>query len=286
MKKIRLHRICWELAAALSFALAGGGSCSSELPLDSLAKEGSPVKVVAEIEPPAAATKATAADNAYDRSSFIAGDKIRVTKMYGGNRTVVDYTYSGTVWSTTSATPLTLQAGATYQAIFPANNQTAILPDQSTKENYIKSNRLETPLVNAPLTEVLEFTTGKSSAFSHLYAKLTLVFTGANALSGAASLAVSAPGLCTGAAAAEQIVLYRPSAAEYTWCGIVYPGQKTLKVTFATGNVSYPVELPDCQLEVGKNYKFTLHLRNDRLVPVANEITDWKDETAYTGGFN
>lgn len=272
--------------AALGFTLAGCWSCSNELPADAPAKEGMPVKVVAEIENLAVPTKAAAADNDYDRGSFITGDKIRVTKKQGSNRSVVDYTYSGTAWSTTSATPLTLQAGATYQAVFPADNNTAIQPDQSTKENYIKSNRLETPVVDAPLTEELEFTIGKNTAFSHLHAKLTLVFTGKNELSGTASLTVSAPGLRTGGASDEQIVLYRPSAGEYTWCGIVYPGQKNLKVTFAIGNVSYPVELPGCRLEVGKNYKYTLSLQNDILVPVANGIVEWKDETAYTGGFN
>lgn len=285
MKDTKLNKIRWGLIAVWSCTLAGCWSCSNELPAGPSAKEGTPVKVVAEIKAPSAQTKAAAVDNEYDRSSFIAGDKIRVTKTYNGARTVVDYTYSETVWSTT-ANPLTLQAGATYQAIFPADNNTAIQPDQSTKENYIKSNRLETPAVDSPLTEKLEFTTVKNTAFSHLHAKLTLVFTGTNTLSGAASLAVSAPGLRTGGASSEQIVMYRPSASEYNWCGIVYPGEKNLKVTFTIGNVSYPVELQGCRLEVGKNYKFTLTLRNDMLVPVANEITDWKDETAYTGGFN
>lgn len=269
--------------ALWGIALVACWGCSNEMPIGELAKEGTPVKVSAEIATPVSSTKAAAADNAYDRSSFLASDKIRVTKTYNGTKTVVDYTYSGTAW-TAASTPLTLQAGATYQAVFPADNNTAIQPDQSTKENYIKSNRLETAVVESPLTEELNFTIGNNAPFSHLYAKLTLVFSGTNVLSAAASLAVSATGLRTGAAADELIVLYRPSATEYTWCGIVYPGQKTVKVVLTLGEVSYPVEL-SCALLAGRNYKYTLSLRNDIIVPVANEITDWKDETAYTGEF-
>lgn len=269
--------------AVWGIVLVACWGCSNEMPIGELTKEGKPVKVFAEIATPVCSTKAAAADNAYDRSSFLAADKIRVTKTYNGAKTVVDYTYSGTAW-TAASTPLTLQAGATYQAVFPADNNTAIQPDQSTKENYIKSNRLETAVVESPLTEELNFTIGNNAPFSHLYAKLTLAFSGTNTLSGAASLEVSAMGLRSGGSADEHIVLFRPSATEYTWCGIVYPGQKTVKVLLAIGDVSYPVEL-SCALLAGRNYKYTLTLRNDIVVPVANEITDWKDETAYTGEF-
>lgn len=285
MKDMTIHFIRWRRVAVWGITLAACWSCSNELPVDVSPKEGMPVKVMAEIASEESSTKAAAADNDYDRSSFVTGDKIRVTKTYNAVKTVVDYIYSGTGWSA-SSTPLTLQAGATYQAVYPADNNTAIQPDQSAKENYIKSNRLVTSVVESPQTEELNFTIGNGAPFDHVNAKLTLVFSGSNALSGNASLDVSATGLRTGGASEEHIILYRPSASGYTWCGIVYPGQKDIKIDFSIGSVSYPVQLPQCPLLAGKNYKFTLNLQNNILVPVANEITDWKTETVYTGEFN
>lgn len=298
MKHGKLNTPGWPPAVCLWLAVALG-SCTNEAYLDSFPQEGEPVSVIAGIESrtEAADGSTPAADNEYDRSTFISGDKIKIRKMYKDVTTESTYTYDGTIWSVASGSALTLQAGATYQATFPADYN-GIETTQSTKEAYIKSNKLETGWIRSR-NGVLDFTSGSNgvegsaaaaaaaaaAAFQHKNAKLTLVFksTGAG-LTGDLSFQVSAPGLRTGGGADEIVTLFRPVDNAYTWRGIVYPKNAAtdITVTLAYQNVSYKAMLQR-DLSPGKHYIDTLTLHNDILVPVGSSITFWSDSTTYTG---
>ena len=78
----------------------------------------------------AAGTRAVAADNGYDRSTFAAGDKIRIIRSRNGSSsTPVDYTLNSASsgnstgeWKpsvTGTGTELLVESGATYQASYP-----------------------------------------------------------------------------------------------------------------------------------------------------------------------
>lgn len=98
------------LVAAVWLAAIGSG-CSDETILMP-AGEGNPVKVLASIDRfcgilTESGSKTIAADNSYDRSTFVNSDKIRITKKYGGVAdNVIEYTLSSGIWTPPSGKAL------------------------------------------------------------------------------------------------------------------------------------------------------------------------------------
>lgn len=263
--------------------LTGLVACTGETLL-SPSGEGKPVIVNAEInsdQPVTEITRALTDENTYDRSKFITGDKIRITRTNLANKSeVVDYLLDVDNQWTTTATPLTLLAGASYQAVYPAGNDAGIIYDQSSVDNYIKSNRLVSASIKAPETDKLKF------VFDHQNTKLTLEFNPkvSGAIPADFSFQVSAPGLRTGGADSEPIKLFRPNDEALTWCGIVFPknAETTITVTLTYNGVNYNSTFK-CLLSPKTHYKYTLSIHNNILVPEANEILGWTDEINYTG---
>lgn len=271
--------------------LAACWACSMELPSEQLPEDGTPVKIMAEIEEPAK-TKAAVEVGAYDRSAFSASDKIIVYRLENDTRKQqAGYTYSGSAWATSETTPVTLQAGSTYEAVFPAD-YTSILQDQSASDGsgFLRSNLLKTGRI-ASRDGVLRFTGSNGGAFKHQNVKLTLVFqlSGGGTLQDAVTNNIlSAAGLVTGGNAVENIALFRPDPDVYTWCGIVYPkgSTTTLTLQLTYRGVTYKTTL-DCGLQAGQHYTYTLTLQNGILVPTGSSIAGWKSEPDedYTGKF-
>lgn len=276
------------LVAALWLTAIGSG-CSDETILVP-AGEGNPVKVLASIDGfsgilTESGSKTVAADNGYDRSTFIDNDKIKITKKYeGAPDNVVEYTLSGTTWAPPSGRALTLQAGATYQAVYPTN-YTSIQASQKEVGNYMKSNLLQTDMTASTGNETINFT------FKHVNTKLSLIFKpaeGGAAFSGDFSFQVQAPGLLTGGSSQEIVTLYRPDNNAYTWHGIVYPKEAstdiTVNVTYK--NVTYKTTLSGCGLKAGSQYEYTLTIQNNILVPVGSEIKPWTPNQTHTGSLS
>ncbi len=270
-----------SLLAGISL-LTGLVACTGETML-SPSGEGKPVIVNAEInsdQPVTEITRAQIEENTYDRSTFIASDKIRITRTTLANRSeAADYQLDEDGQWTSTSTPLTLLAGASYQAVYPAGNDAVIIYDQSSVDNYIKSNRLVSAIIKAPQTEKLGFT------FEHQNTKLTLVFAPkvASSLPADFSFQVSGAGLQTGGTTSEFIKLYHPG--DKTWCGIVHPkesGTTAITITLTYNGVNYSSTI-NCALAAKTHYQYTLSLRDDILVPEANGILGWTDDFNYTG---
>ena len=171
----------------------------------------------------AAGTRAVAADNGYDRSTFAVGDKIRIIRSRNGSSsTPVDYTLNSASsgsstgeWKpsvTGTGTELLVESGATYQASYPIE-YSGIRADQRKAggEDYRLSNLLETPeKVAIGRDGTLSFT--GESAFVHKGVKLTLKFSGKNTLSkDFTSMTVTGKGLYSGGASKDETVyLYHP----------------------------------------------------------------------------
>ena len=262
--------------------LTGLVACTGETML-SPSGEGKPVIVNAEInsdQPVTEITRAQIEENTYDRSTFIASDKIRITRTTLANRSeAADYQLDEDGQWTSTSTPLTLLAGASYQAVYPAGYDAVIIYDQSSVDNYIKSNRLVSAIIKAPQTEKLGFT------FEHQNTKLTLVFAPkvASSLPADFSFQVSGAGLQTGGTTSEFIKLYHPG--DKTWCGIVHPkesGTTAITITLTYNGVNYSSTI-NCALAAKTHYQYTLSLRDDILVPEANGILGWTDDFNYTG---
>lgn len=266
--------------------LTGLIACTGETLL-SPSGEGKPVIVNAEInsdQPVTEITRALADENTYDRSTFITGDKIRITRTnLKGNSDPVDYKLTGDKWIAEGSTPLTLLAGASYQAVYPAGSDAGIIYDQSLVANYIKSNRLVSETITAPETEKLKFT------FEHQNTKLTLVFEPKNkgAIPADFSFQVNAPGLRTGGTDSEPIKLFRPDDEALTWCGIVFSKntETPITVTMTYDGVNYNSTFK-CMLAPKTHYKYTLTLHNDILVPEENKILGWTNDNVHTGTLN
>ena len=272
--------VCWLTVA--------GFGCSDEMVLTSSDHEGEPVNVQASIDGFSGVltengSKTIAADNGYDRSTFVDNDKIRITKKYGGVAdNPIEYTLSGTTWTPPSGKALTLQAGATYQAVYPTN-YTSIQASQKDAPNYLKSNLLQTDMTASTGNEVINFT------FKHVNTKLTLIFKPAGiAFSGDFSFQVQAPGLLTGGSVQEIVTLSRPDTNNYTWHGIVYPkGTSTdITVNVTYKNVTYKTTLSGCTLTAGSQYEYTLTIQNNILVPVGSEIKPWTPNQTHTGSLS
>lgn len=270
-------------------------ACSSEVTEGLQVEEGTPVKIVAEIQE-LTQTKTAVKENSYDRTSFIDGDKIRVNRIESiGSAQRVDYTYtagSPNTWTTT-ADPIVLKAASKYEATYPSD-YTNILQDQSKSDgsDFLKSNLLKSGQITSR-DGVLRFTEANGGAFTHQNVKLTLVFkVSTGSLAGDFTTALlSAPGLITGGNKTENITLFRPDAAAYTWCGIVYPkggsGTTDLALQLTYQGVVYKATL-SCGLAAGTHYTYTLTLKNDILVPEGSTIDDWKTDPKgdYTGDFD
>ncbi|WP_288737800.1 fimbrillin family protein [uncultured Parabacteroides sp.] len=270
--------VCWLTVA--------GFGCSDEMVLTSSDHEGEPVNVQASIDGFSGVltengSKTIAADNGYDRSTFVDNDKIRITKKYGEVAdNPIEYTLSGTTWTPPSGKALTLQAGATYQAVYPTN-YTSIQSSQSVAANYLKSNLLQTEILPAS-SETIDFT------FKHVNTKLTLIFkpaTGGPAFSGNFSFQVEAAGLLTGGNSSEIVTLYRPDNSAYIWHGIVYPKGTATDITVSVtyNDVTYQTTLNGCGLAAGSQYEYTLTIQNNILVPVGSEIKNWTPKPTHTG---
>lgn len=295
MKAIQFYIVC------LLPVLAG---CADDTALPSV-PEGTPLTVTAEIGVPDAAqtvapTRVVAADNGYDRSTFVTADRIRIIRTRGGSSSApVDYTLSATgEWTPSAAgSELLFESGATYQAMYPAD-YSGIYADQRNKtggvdgENYRNSNLLRTSAgVTSGATGVLSFTGGEN-AFVHRNTKLTLTFEGKNALTQPfAYMTVQGKGLYSGGTADEDIYLYRPDETKYTWHGILSPltaesptpEQKKVTVTVTDYNgVSYTASLT-CERKAGSHYSYTLTLQNNILMPVGEEIKGWENGESHTG---
>lgn len=214
-----------------------------------------------------------------ERTAFSNDDVILITKTKGGSSTSASYTCSkptnGTeTWSSTN--PLSLDASATYQGTFPSD-YSGILRDQTTEDNFWKSDKLATPTdVKADKDGKVSFT--GSNAFVHKNCKLTLVFDGKNSLTNAPVFDVKGIGLVTNASSSETIKLHHEKDYQYT--AVVYPkGSSTaITITMNYGDVGYKATI-NCPLSAGTAYTYTLKLANDVLVPVGTEIAPWKSET-------
>lgn len=282
MKTRNIPQTGYCLSAILCLTLIVS-SCTSEIVEDRL-PDGTPVTVKAEIDPAPPVSRAVDASNAYDRTTFVADDQIRITKTYNKTTKSVFYKYNGTMWAAVGNEQITLQAGATYQARYPYSDP-GIERDQSIAANYLKSNLLETEVITSR-DGVLNFT--GDNAFKHKNTKITLSFSGEGAaLNGDFSnFTISATGLRTGADSEEQITFYRPEAGTYNWCGIVYPIASSTKISLSLtyDGVDYKTTIA-CPMAIGTHYKYTLTIKNNLLVPTGTEIAKWKNNPVHTGDF-
>ncbi len=249
--------------------------------------EGSPLTVVAGIEGTScgeAVTRSTA-ENDYDRGTFKTNDRIRITRTRSGSASsTVDYRYNGTAWEPAVAgSEILFESGATYRAVYPLDYN-GVRPDQSEAENYRLSNRLETPAtVKASNTGVLSFQ--DPNWFKHKNVKLTLKFEGSVALTATSDFSVQGAGLYSGGSNDENVYPFCPDATKHEWHVIITPKEAAtdIKVTVTTSNgVSYKCSV-SCGRIAGKNYIYTLTIRNDVLVPVGETIKPWENVSVFDG---
>lgn len=274
------------LSACICSLLLAWTSCSDEAVISGPAEGEIPITIQAEISAPESTTRTETAEDAtndYDRSSFMTGDVIRVTRTTSANTsTYAKYQLAeGGKWEPLG-TPISLRIGATYQATFP-ENYSSIANDQSTQAKYLASNLLKTPDL-ASSTGELNFT--GENAFVHQNTKITLVFSGA---AGATSLSgnfsnftISGNGLYSGGNTEETMYFYRPNNNVSTWCGIVYPknaievnpASTEISLSLTYDQVNYKAKI-SCPMVAGKHYKYKLTIQNDILVPEGMAIDGW-----------
>lgn len=267
-------------------------SCGDELQDGFVVDENTPLVILAEIGDDEVESPGTRADvsasNAYDRSSFIAGDKINVVCTRAG-ATIASAGYaigSDGKWTVADgATGLGFLPAITCRAEFPVNYD-GIMTDQSTPGAFLKSNLLATAEVNVSGAEI-NFT--GNNALTHRHARLTLNFEGENTLPAFSQMIVEGTGLRTGDSASERINLLRPVEGEYNWCAVIYPrtAGSTIDVTITDEyGITYKVRLSLASVAANKNYIYKLTLQNNVLVPVGDEIKAWNVKNRYTGGFD
>ena len=262
---------------------AGNGSMYPEVDTDQ------PLTVKAEISDLTGqeSTRAAVTENEYDRSSFVTGDAIRIVRTKGGAESTLNYTLSGSgAWGVPTGTDgFRFESAATYQATFPTD-YTSIRPNQQSAANYRLSNLLQTPAVSVSRLGVIDFT-GDTGAFKHQNVKLTLNFVGSNnTLLSFSSVGVQAPGLYSGGTATENVYFLRPDDNAYTWHAIVYPKgiDTTITVSFTDANgVTYKTDL-SCGMVAGKNYIYTLTVRNNILIALGSEIKAWQETVVNIDG--
>lgn len=299
MKTVNLQIRTVRLAGLFCLLLAWT-ACSDETVIDPPGED-TPIMIRAEISTSDADTRAdgretteTVTDdpaNVYDRSSFIANDKIRVTRTNPSDSKDYLLGADGKTWAVVGTVPLTLRIGANYEATFPHDYKN-IQKDQSTQANYLASNLLKSPAATSSSGE-LNFTGNK--AFLHQNTKITLVFTGkagadadGAALTGTFSdFTITGTGLYTGGTSPEHMSFYRPKTNVATWHGIVYPKKASTEISLALtyDNVKYSATIK-CPMEAGKHYQYDLKIENDILVPNGMTIENWQSGDSYTGGFD
>lgn len=296
--------ILWVRLLTVVTLLAGVVSCSNEMTVG-LESEGKPIVVVAEIGGQGAAggitrTDAVPTENTYDRTEFVSTDVIRITKTVSGKSESADYVFNDSKWSAKS-NALKLQSGATYQAVYPVGYENGqIRQDQTSAENYWLSNRLLSGVLTSPRTENLGFTVENNTAFKHQNARLTVIFKPERAVTAetVATLLVSAVGLRTGNNDTQSIKpLYvnglstsggstTNATTDLTWCCIMYPkggetgnagtGETDITVRLTYEEVVYTVVLKS-KMKAGTDYRYTLSLHNDILIPEDITIKDWEN---------
>lgn len=255
---------------------------------------GTKLTILAEIDGGESSTPATRdvtsppASNAYDRSTFVTGDKIKVVCSRGDSELAsAGYELNnGGKWTATDiGKELGFLPAITCRAEFPVDYD-GIVQNQSTPAAFLKSNLMRTREVTVSSAKV-SFT--GEDALMHRHSRLTLNFTGENTLPAFSQLNVEGTGLRTGGSTSESITLLRPDADEYTWCAVISPrsGTTTINVSVTDENsVTYKATLTLATVEANNNYIFTLKLQNNVLVPVGGEIKPWEPEVRYTGEFD
>lgn len=259
--------------------------CTNELLTELPATDGTPVKVVAEIEG-TTTTKTDDPGNVYDRNNFIEGDVILIYKTDAGvGENQQNYKYTSGEWKYAGSgnKPITLQLGAKYYATYPAIYN-GINRDQSTEKNYIACNWLKTDKIT-PTSETLDFT--GNGAFKHVNTKLSVTFEGVNDLTGTiTNLKIKGDQLSGSSNGIEEITPYHTAADNYIWCCILIPKATETDITISLtyGGLSYQTTVK-CGMLSGKHYAYTLRIRNELLV-VKNTIEEWKGESAFDGNYN
>ena len=294
MKKT--NRYVYGCIAGMLLVFSG---CTADDADGGMLPEGTPLQVLAGISGTDVATRADAS-NAYDRSAFIVGDNIRITRNKGGNTTTADYQLqsNGTSWSVAGGgTAFTFESAVTYSAVYP-KDYTAIRADQRTAEAFRLSNRLVTPVnVKAnSITGELAFT--GTDKFTHLNSRITLTLTGNTNVTFApanTSLNLKGAGLSNSSSSSEETVYpYRPDAGANSWCAILSPltsGSKTITVTMTIKgtdgfDITYRCEVT-CACLKDTQYKYSLTVENDKLVVSGVSIEAWHNaDNSYVGGFD
>ena len=115
--------LAWMGALNMALALYG---CTNGIETGLSAPEGIPVTVLAEISPVTKCGEAVSSDNGFDRTSFLSGDQIKVTRTKKASGTAASqsasYRYDGTsAWTVVGTSPVTLEPAVTYSAQFPAD---------------------------------------------------------------------------------------------------------------------------------------------------------------------
>lgn len=289
MKKPKQNILYLILAA--SFLLSTG--CTDEPSVLPVA-EGAPLTVTAEIGTTDYSSTRAVALNSYDRSDFIAGDRINVAcsrndvQLASSGYTL--NTAAGAWEVTTGSSGLGFLPATTCRASFPVAYD-GIRTDQSTADGsaFLRSNYLLTPEVSVSGAEV-NFT--GDDAFGHENVKLTLKFQGSGSVSLPAfsRIILQASGLRTGGATTvETIYPFRPDTSQHSWCAVIYPRSADTDITVTVideYSVTYKVVLR-CGMQKSTSYTYTLKFRNDILVPVGDaEIKRWDLKVRHTGGFD
>lgn len=269
---------------ASCFLLLGSG-CSDEQPT-LVVVEGTPLTITAEIGASVSPASRAASSGDYDLGAFRTSDQINVT--CSRNSTLLassGYTLgSDNAW-TASGDGLGFLPAVVYRASFPIGYD-GIQANQEKPADFLKSNYLRTPEVPVSGAEV-NFT--GSNAFVHENAKLTLKFTGANALPAFSRMTVQASGLRTGDNVTQSINMLRPAASEYIWCSVIYPRATETEIAITVTDsygITYKAAV-QCSMAKGTSYTYTLKLRNNTLVPVGPaEIKDWTVSGRHNGDFD
>lgn len=254
--------LAWMGALNMALALSG---CTNGIETGLSAPEGIPVTVLAEISPVTKSGEAVSSDNGFDRTSFLSGDQIKVTRTKKASGTAASqsasYRYDGTsAWTVVGTSPVTLEPAVTYSAQFPAD-YSAINQFQTTSAAYLASNLLKTGDATSS-DGTLDFTSS-GKPFTHVNSKLTLMFTVKRETSIANdAVTVAATGIRTAVSTNQTITLYRPypgdASRKYEWCGILRAvggsagtSATDLTASLTCDGVTYKATLTGCALRTG-----------------------------------
>lgn len=212
--------------------------------------------------------RATASPSDYDRTSFQAGDVIKVERKEpvpsGLAPVSCTYTCSSTGWVWTEAAdepdgPFYIyENGEKFTATFPANHA-EILADQSTGANFLQSNRLAATAAASG---------GKVSfTFLPVYTKITVIIYYQTQMPvPAETLTLTAVNLRGGVSDSDESVKSlcktTESATEHTWSAIISPGTHVLNIKLGN-SISYTAA--GTAYAAATHYTYTLYRKQDRL---------------------